>query len=578
MKVKYIIVALFLLFLYKIPMYSQSSESFKPELWLHNSQKNKDSVKEFNKLNFHSRLFLSKKHVWTSAKKVNNVNHLFVVYKSNVNENLISLIGTKKSMFLEGKKIKLNDTVDLAGYNESYGELLDVQFGGVEDGKFWLNNDIKESNLFEIILIEKGSQAVSVNDIRTYLSIKYGIDLIDYKQYGHKGKKWWDGANKAFNHNIFGIARLDFYNLNNAKSTHSKDNDLIVYNSGGTRGAFQNGEYVLFGTNKKSLTFDKRTKLSNKQWLVQTNKENAVVDIVFSLAKLNQDPESFNQYELIVGDKGKSVSYAGKIKDTLLVFQKVEFKKDDNQIIRLKENKTDLKFETVTLCDRFELKVKAPSNISNYSVKIYDDKNKNVLSSSNVKEVYSIKNSSSAYFDIYLSYNNKKVTKRIDTGMAAIIPKGLNKHYTLYDGAVTIKLKETEGVKYQWFKNDQEIGQGSRFTLDTEGNYSLKVSKGEDCYQTQAFTVRNDFNDGGWRVYPNPADANENINIMFQLPEASDVQVSIYSNDGRLVKNIAIGTVQNQTYDMGSLALPSGVYMLVAYINHIPQIKKIIIK
>ena len=104
MKFKYTFFALFLLFLYKMPMYSQSSESFKPELWLQNPQKIKDTVKEFNKLNFHSRLFLSKKHVWTSTKKVNNANHLFVVYKSNTDENLISLIGTKKSMFLEGKK------------------------------------------------------------------------------------------------------------------------------------------------------------------------------------------------------------------------------------------------------------------------------------------------------------------------------------------------------------------------------------------------------------------------------------------------------------------------------------------
>ncbi|KAA5535583.1 T9SS type A sorting domain-containing protein [Paenimyroides baculatum] len=578
MKLKLLLCCVFSLFFSKTMVYSQEAKSFKPDLWLQNPQRIKDTVKEFDKLNFQSRLSLSKKNIWTSTKKINNSNHLFVVYKSNRDENLISLIGSGKSLFLDGKKLKLNDSIDLNGYNEAYGELLDVQFSGIEDGKFWLNPNFKESNIFEIILIEKSGQTAAVNDVRTYLSIKYGIDLIDYKQYGYSGKKWWDGAGKSFNHNIFGLAKMDYFNLNNYKSTHSKDQDLIVFNSGSVETMFQEGDYLLFGNNKKSLTFDRKTKLSNKQWLGQTNKEKAVVDLAFPVNKLNQDPDSFTEYELIVGNKGLKTVYTGEVKDSLLIFQKVVFTNAENQIVKLKEYKADLKFETVTLCDQFQLKVEAPSNIANYSVKIYDDKNVAVLSSVNLREVYTIKNTSSAYFDVMLTYNNKKSTKRVDTGMAVLNPKGLNKHYTMYDGAITIKLPEIENVKYQWFKNDQEIGQGSHVTLDTEGNYSLKVSNGEDCWQTKPFTVGNDFNDGGWRVYPNPALASEEVSIMFQLAEASDVQLSIYTNEGRLVKSVAIGTVENETYNLGALQLSSGVYILVAYINKVPQIKKIIIK
>lgn len=578
MKIKLLVSCFLFLFLTEASVYSQELRNFKPQLWLYNPQRNKDTVKEFNKLNFQSRLFLSKKNIWTSSKKVNNSNHLFVVYKSNHQENLISLIGSKKSLFLDGKRLKINDSVDLNGYNEAHGELLDVQFAGIEDGKFWLNPNFKESNIFEIILIEKNGHSAAVNDIRTYLSIKYGIDLVDYKQYGYSDKKWWDGTNKSFNHNVFGLAKMDYFNLNNYRSTHSKDQDLIVFNSGFKGSMFKEGDYVLFGNNKKSLTFDKKTKLSNKQWLVQTNKEKALVDLVFPVKKLNQSPGSFTEYELIVGDKGEKTVYTGDMKDSLVVFRKISFSKNEHQIIRLKEYKSDLKFEVVTGCDKFQLKVEAPSNIANYSVKIYNDKNVNVLSSVNVKEVYSVDNGSSAYFDVNLTYNNKKVTKRINTGLASLTPKGLNKHYKMYDGTVTIKLQETENVKYQWFKDDQEVGQGNQITLNTEGIYSLKVSNGEDCSQSQIFSVGNDFNDGGWRVYPNPAAADENVNIMFQLPETSDVQIAIYSNEGKLVKTAVIGTVENQTYNLGALKLSSGVYIIVAYINQIPQIKKIIIK
>lgn len=578
MKLKLLVSCLLVLFLTETPVFSQKLKSFVPNLWLHNPQRIKDTLKEFDKLNFHSRLYLGNKNVWTSAKKINNSNHLFVVYKSNQDENLLSLIGVGNSLFLDGKKLKIKDSVDLNGYNEAYGELFDVQFSGIDDGKFWLNSNFKKSNIFEVIMIEKRGQKAVVNDIRTYLGIKYGIDLIDYKQYGYLGKKWWDGTIKSFNHKIFGLAKMDYFNLTNHKSTHSKDMDLIVFNSGSIDDMFKEGDYLLFGNNKKNLTFDRKTKLSNKQWLVQTNKEKVLVDLAFPLKKLNQSSDSFTEYKLIVGNKGPITLYSGDVKDSLLIFSKVVFSSIENKVIKLKEHKSDLKFDVIKDCDKFQLKVEAPLDIANYSVKIYNDKYINVLSSVNIKEVCTVDNDSSAYFDIHITYNNKKLTKRIDTGLAALRPKGLNKHYTLYDGPVTIKLDETVNVNYQWFKNDQEIGQGNQIILNREGNYSLKSSNGKDCFQTQFFSVSNDFNDDGWRVYPNPAAADENVNIIFQLSEASEVQLSIYTNEGKLVKSVSIGTIENETYNLGNLQLSSGVYMIVAYINQIPQIKKIIIK
>jgi len=567
-----------LLFMINSGVLNAQNSKFNPEFWLYNPQPVRDTVKEFNKLNFQSRLFLGKNNVWTSAKKINNSNHLFLVYKSNKDENLMALIGSGKSLFIDSKKLKINDSIDLDGYNEAYGELLEVQFSGIDNGKFWLNPSFKESNLFEIILIEKNGQPIKVNDIRTYLSIKYGIDLIDSKQYGYSGKEWWDGKSKLYNHNVFGIARMDQFNLNNFKSIHSKDQDLIVFKSQTVGGMLNEGEYVLVGNNKKELSFDKKSKLSRKEWLVQTNKTETLVDLAFPLKKLNQSPDSFTNYELIVGEGSTKTVYSSEVADSLLIFRKVAFSSAENSIVRLKEHKSDLKFEVVNTCNQFQLKVKAPSNISNYSVKIFDDKNNNVLSSVDVKEVYTVNNSSSAYFDINLTYNNKKLTKRISTDRAVLTPVGLNKHYVLNDESVNIKIQNAEGVNYQWFKNDQQIGSGNQITLNEEGNYSLKVSTGEDCSQTQTFTVRNNINDGGWRLYPNPAASDEQVNVSFQLPKASDVHVAIYSNEGKLLKTMEIGTVQNQTYSLGALKLSSGVYIVVAYINQIPQIKKIIIK
>lgn len=428
-------------------------------------------------------------------------------------------------------------------------------------------------------LIEKKNNRTIINDVRTYLAIKYGIDLIDYKQYGYFGKKWWDGSDKLFNHNIFGLAKMEYYNLNNYKTIHSKDQDLLVYNSGSRKYALKEGDYILFGNNKKTLSFNKKTKLSYKQWLAQTNLPRVEVDLIFPISKLKQTQNSFVEYMLLVGDKGNSTNYKGTIKDSLLIFKKVALLNTQQNIIKLKEFKSDLKFDVESNCESFQLKVETPPNTTNYSIKILNDKGDHVLSSVNSKETYKIKNEGAAYFNIYISYNGKIVNHRVDTPYSVLNPKELNNHYTLFDQeSVTIQLKDVADCTYQWFFNNQEIGTGNRITLNKEGNYSVKITQGEDCTLTKTFTVSNDFYDGGWRLYPNPAYANEDINVMFQLSEPTDVKIAIYNNSGKLVKTAEVGKVQSQTYNLGALSLASGAYIVVAYFNEIPHIKKIIIK
>lgn len=558
--------------------YSQESDPFKPTLWLSSPQKVNDTLPEFDRLNFHKDLGLTKGTLWGSSKKINKPQHLFLVYKSKKKENLVSFMGEKRAVFLEGKSLYLNDSVNLEGYNESYGELLDVRFSNIQEGRFWMNPQLKDSRVFELVLTDQGS-AAATNEIRTYLSIKYGIDLIDHKQYTYGGKQLWDGGNKAYNHHIFGVASMRRFNLYPSKSMHSKDGDLILSLSKGQRQRMDEGSYVLAGSNGKSLTFDKKSKQSRKEWLVQTGEEQIAVDFSIPLSKLGTSEDSFNDYELLVGTSGRNaVKYTGVPKDTLLVFNDVLIKKSNSNIVRLKEHPSDIKFETENNCGQFRLKVKAPSTISNYSVKIYDDKKDEVLASLNVNETYTINNSTSAYFDVNLAYNGKKIVKRFETTIAGLSDEKIEKFYPLENGQATISLKNTGNLSYHWFSNGKEIAQGNEVTLRAAGTYSVKISSDLGCSITQAFSVGEDFNDEGWRIYPNPAAASEDIHVLFNLTEKSDVNIALYDNGGRLVKTTALGTVQNETVNLGKSGLSSGVYIVVAYINDLPQIKKIIIK
>lgn len=557
--------------------FSQEIAFFKPNLWLYNPQKAHDSLSEFDKLNFHKDLGINKKSLWSSSKKLNNSQHLFLVYKSKKNENLVSFMSSKRGVFFEGKTLRINDSVDIAGYNESYGELLDMKFSNMENGRFWMNPQLKDSRIFELILINPQS-ASSTNEIRTYLSLKYGIDLIDYKQYTYNEKKLWDGGDKAYNSHIFGLAAMGRFNLQPTKSVHSKDQDLIISVNKEQRKYMDEGSYVLIGNNRKRFVFNPKTKFSEKQWLAQTNKQKVLVDISIPLSRMSHCENCFNEYELVVGTKGSDAEiYSATVKDSLLVFHNVAFN-NGSSIVQLKEYKSDIKLETESNCDQLQLKIEEPSKIDGFRLSIADDQGKTILTELTRKNSYTIQNNTSTYFDVTLEYNRRKVSKRISGISGALKAEDLKKHYVLSDDTLEISLKNPTKSTYEWYKGDVLIGSGNHINITKEGTYSLNVSTGQDCTMVQNFSVGKAMDSDQWRVFPSPADVSEEVRVAFELDQKSVVELAVYQSDGKLVKTLNVGTIQNETVSLGSFATSSGVYMVVAYIDQIPQFKKIIIK
>lgn len=579
MKLKLLLSCLLVLFLTETHVYSQQSKSFKPHLWLYNPQKVKDTVQEFNKLNFHSDLGQSKNGLWRSSKKMDSSKHLFLVYKSKKNENMVSFIGKKSAVFLEGKNLRISDSINLEGYNESYGELLDVEFSGIEEGAFWMNPTLKDSRIFELILLDKNAAKPLVNEVRTYLSLKYGIDLIDHKQYTYNDKQLWDAGDKAYNSQIFGLATMGRFNLYPSKSIHSKDRDLIVSVSKEQSKQMDEGSYVLLGNNRKRFAFNSKTKFSEKQWLAQTNKQKVLVDISIPLSRVNHCENCFNEYELVVGDKGSdALRYKATTKDSLLVFHDVAFYGNTSNVIRIKEYKSDIKLETESNCNEMQLKIDGPSKIDGFRLSVSDDQGKTILTEVVRKKSYNIQNSTSSYFDVNLEYNRKKVSKRIPGISGALQAEDLKKHYTLSSETLEINLENPDKYIYEWYKGDVVIASGNQVTLTKEGMYSLNVSGGGDCTVVQNFSVAKAMQNEQWRVFPSPADISEEVQVAFELNQKAVVELAVYQNDGKLVKTVSLGTIQNETVSIGNFATASGVYMVVAYIDQIPQFKKIIIK
>src|SRR5690554_6819240 len=547
MKKHYFIISFFVL-IHSLPVFSQV-DSFDPTLWLHNPAPSIKEVKSSEILNFKNQISSG-----ISSRKLNSSGHLFVVYKSQKNENLLSLIGSKRAVFLEGKQVKIHDSIDIADYNESYGELLDIRYGAIEDGRFWMNTKIEESGIFEVVLVDKQRSTRSANEIRTYLGLKYGINLIDYKHYTYNDKELWDGGDKKYNNDIFGIAQLNYFNLEPNRSIHSKDQDLIVSVSNQQKKRFEDGAYVLLGNNRKPFAFDRKTKLSQKKWQVQTNKETVRVDFSFPISKLGSSEDFFNEYELMVTNKTtNTVSYKGRVRDTLLVFRNVAFNNTNNSVIQLKEHRSNFKLETENDCNEIRLKIDIPSTLENFRLTVVDDQGNRVWTDSNFKKSYTIKNTTSSYFDITLEHKQGVFSKRIQTISGALRASDLKSYYSLNENPIEIRLENPNQHNYQWFKNKELIGTGNQIKISQEGSYELITSNTKNCTVTQSFNVGNSQEYEQWRVYPNPLHTTDELYIAFDLTEKSSVEMVLYQSDGKQIKVFPLGTLQNEIINLGAL-------------------------
>lgn len=547
---------------------------FSPQLWLSNPKEIITAKQTLNSLNNYGTLIVDANNLNSSISKVDDENHLFLVYRSESPENIISILSKKKSLFLNSDRVKINDSVTLSGYNENYGELLDVKFGGMEEGRFWMNPNLENTKVYELILIN-GASKFSVNEIRTYLSLKYGIDLIDPKQYEYNKQKLWDSSDKKYGSHIFGIAKLSAFSLVPNNTVHSKDQDLHISINSDNKKKLQDGSFILFGHNNKGLTFNKSTKQSNKSWQVQTNIGYVKLDVSIPLSKLQNVNAS---YKLLVGGETDFKTYSGTVRDSLYVFKNVSFSKESPAFLRLSESISDIELDITNTCGKFMVQVKPKVTPKSFSITIKNDKGNQVHSSKTVSSVFSVTDVSSNYYDIRINYDGRVIDKRVPTYSGSLNTPTLKQTYKLDGGSVDIVLSGFKPEQVEWYKGTVKIGAGNSVKLDSAGSYSVKINGEGDCSHQQQFSVIPSYASEQWSAFPNPLEVTEELNVSFNLEKVKTVEAVIYTIDGKLVKQFNLGEIQSKTVSLGRIADAAGTYMLVVYIDNVPQIQKIILK
>ncbi|WP_428229437.1 T9SS type A sorting domain-containing protein [Flavobacterium sp.] len=142
-----------------------------------------------------------------------------------------------------------------------------------------------------------------------------------------------------------------------------------------------------------------------------------------------------------------------------------------------------------------------------------------------------------------------------------------------------------EFVSYQWFKNGQQIGTGQYYTagedlgnkLDPSADYSVKMTT-KDGKILQTCTARVIIQKSiSAKLYPNPVLTGKTITVEADFPaeELANMQISLYSVSGQLVKTLKSTTVLTE------IQLPdaeSNMYVVVIETANIKKTLKVIVK
>ncbi|ASE62108.1 T9SS C-terminal target domain-containing protein [Chryseobacterium indologenes] len=203
-----------------------------------------------------------------------------------------------------------------------------------------LNIKLSDQNLHEMIFYPRRATPKELNNIHSYLSIKFGISLDNSKYYSSEGTVIWDpDQHKDFKYRLTGLGRDDGNELYQKQSTNSQDQILAIGKTQINRtnaenpSVFNNNEFVLWSDDNKDLTLspDENFSKLNRNWeisFIGSKVPKSDYSVRIEKSVLNPRSAPFIYWLFITDPSGNITKIQGIENDNYIFFNKVDFIKD----------------------------------------------------------------------------------------------------------------------------------------------------------------------------------------------------------------------------------------------------------
>lgn len=354
---------------------------------------------------------------------VNNNGSFFLVFKSNEREdNLILLKNKIFSTKISSSKIISDKEFEFKQSDSKKGTLISYHYNFKSKkkrkrGDIILNASFFESDkskLYELIYFPEIIGNKKRKAIESYLSIKYGISLLDDKNYiNSKLDTIWNyKSNKEFSNNITGLGKDSVFELNQKQSVNINDENFSIAlgefsntNSSNKSELFDNS-FMLWGDNGKSYKFEKdntkKNSYLNRVWKLETysnknQKFTTQIKIKKSPLKLKDNLKGkicllIDTLSNSIPNVKSSIIYEiSKIEDDYLLFDNVKW--DANKSY----------FFTLAIIDDIEKEINENNEITNLKNEMSPESYNNV----NVFSIYPNPTKVDKEFSVYIDLKKK---------------------------------------------------------------------------------------------------------------------------------------------------------------------------
>ncbi len=352
--------------------------------------------------------------------------------------------------------------------------------------EFMLVNNVKDRTyIYEIIYMNKEFTDIDHKYLQTYLSLKYGISLIDNNNYlSNQNVVLWDNSYAPeFNKNIIGLGKSNFYDFSKNSSINSVDKLLTISSN-----TLRNEEYLLIGNNAKNNRFENKGSemVLEKTYLAQTaSGSEEVATLSFNTSLLENFDASKTVYLTINGE----TKIKGNVDKNSIVFNDVILNGKDLLSVSydLSSVKADLA-DAWFLNDRGEITIKPEIKAdkkSDYTVAWY-------FNDKLVSNKENLPTNKTGVYEMRVTSNN--VTNSYQTNVYSKIDGKISNEITVYpnpvsageDFKISYNLTSESNVElYVYQMNGKLVDQRTlgrfnqnefNYKLDTSGVYIL-ISK-----------------------------------------------------------------------------------------------------